>query len=357
MSMQELAAGFRPAVWADLPQMLALRARVLGAQTDADDHAYLSWRYRLGRPDQGGGDCWVLTRQGDLLGMVGTQEMVLRSGGLSCKALSLMDLLIQPELEGVGLGVWLNLAIQDQADAVLAIGANPHSIGLVKRLFDPLPNRRTFVHPLRFGHFLSKRLPLPGLSPVIAHGVEGLLRVARMLWLSPWRGTVQVRPLDRLDGSLAALNSKLASDPLVHSDRSPAGLTWRLQGNHHRRCDLWGAWSNGQLVGYMATRFTPLEDARRALIVVDVLVSLPDGQSALRALLWHVLEHARREGADYVAITSYRHDLERELRRAGFRQHGHQFEILGWTCKDERFRALAASRPDWTLSEIHTDRI
>jgi hypothetical protein len=84
---------------------------------------------------------------------------------------------------------------------------------------------------------------------------------------------------------------------------------------------------------------------------------LPIGRPALRALLWTALEEAWRHQVEYVTMTSYRQDVERELRRAGFRQQAHQFETLGWTCGDDGFKALVEARADWTLSEVHTDRV
>lgn len=358
MSAEDLAASCRPALWADLPAILALRTRVIGASIDWDDEAYMAWRYRLGRPEAGGGECWVLVRDGALLGMVGTQDLVLRCDGQSCPALSLMDILIQPELESVGLGVWLNLFIQAQTTATLAIGANANSIGMVNRLFEPLPNRRSFVHPVKLGHFLSKRLAVPGLPHLIALGLESTMRLGRALLLAPWwPSSIQVKPLSRMDEALTDLNDQLGLDSVVHAERPPAQVNWRVFGNPLGRAEAWGAWSKGRLVGYMATCVTPLEDGRQAMTVLDLAVPLPAGRLVLRSLLWRMLEEAWRHQVEYVGITSYRHDVEHELRRAGFRQQPHPFEIVGWTCHDQGFKTLVEAQPDWTLSELHTDRI
>ncbi|WP_230177662.1 hypothetical protein [Aquabacterium sp. CECT 9606] len=358
MSAEELTASVRHAVWSDLPAILALRTRVIGTDIDWDDQAYMAWRYRLGRPQAGGGECWVLVRDGALLGMVGTQDLVLQCGGQSCPALSLMDILIQPELESVGLGVWLNLFIQAQTTATLAIGANANSIGMVSRLFDTLPNRRSFVHPVKLGHFLRKRLPVPGLPQLMAMGLETMMRLGRALLLAPWLpSSIQIKPWARLDDALNALNAQLETNEVVHAERTPAQLNWRLLDNPRGASQVWGAWSKGRLVGYMATQLTPLDDGRQALTIVDLVVPLPIGRPALRALLWTALEEAWRHQVEYVTMTSYRQDVERELRRAGFRQQAHQFETLGWTCGDDGFKALVEARADWTLSEVHTDRV
>ena len=358
MSAEDLSASCRPAVWADLPAILALRTRVIGGDISWDDEAYMAWRYRLGRPQAGGGECWVLVRDGALLGMVGTQDLVLRCDGQSCPALSLMDILIQPELESVGLGVWLNLFIQEQTTATLAIGANANSIGMVGRLFDTLPNRRSFVHPVKLAHFLSKRLAVPGLHHLMAVGLETMMRLGRALLLAPWLpSAIQVKPLTQLDTTLNELNDQLGIDRVVHAERPLAQLNWRLFNNPMGQTEAWGAWSKGRLLGYMATRITPLEDGRQAMTVLDLAVPLPSARLALRALLWRMLEEAWRHQVEYVNITSYRHDVERELRRAGFRQQPHPFEVVGWTCRDEGFKALVETRTNWTLSEIHTDRV
>lgn len=356
----ELMAGFRTATLDDLPRMLDLRARVLGQELDWDDQAYLLWRYRLGRAGQGGGDCWVLLRQSELIGMVGTQDMVLRCGAEASPALSLMDIMIQPTLEDAGLGAWLNLVLQERSDTTLAIGANPNSIGMVSRLFDTLPNRRSHIHPIRLGDFLGKRIPVPVLPGLAALLLEPLLRLGRAALLAPGTQGIQVRRMARFDHTLEALDAQLArSASLVHCTRTAEQLNWRLLDNPRAPCEVWGAWSQGQLVGYIATRLTPLDDGeRQALVLVDTVVApLPGGRPALRALLWQALAQASRDGAEYAVMTSYRHDVEQELKRVGFRQQPHPFETMSWICRDEHFKALAANRPDWTLSEIHTDRI
>lgn len=357
----ELMAGFRTATLDDLPRMLDLRSRVLGPQLNWDDQAYLLWRYRLGRANQGGGDCWVLMRHDELIGMVGTQDMELRCGAEASPALSLMDIMIQPALEDAGLGAWLNLALQERADTTLAIGANPNSLGTVSRLFDTLPNRRSHIHPIRLGDFLGKRIPVPVLPELAALLLEPLLGLGRAVLLAPGARGVQVRRLARFDHSvIEALETQLArSGSLVHCTRSAEQLNWRLLDNPRGPCDVWGAWSQGQLVGYIATRLTPLDEgARQALVLVDTVVApLPGGRPALHALLWKVLAQASRDGAEYAVMTAYRHDVEHELKRVGFRQQPHPFETLGWNCRSGHFKALAASCPDWTLSELHTDRI
>ena len=358
MTPPELSASLRTATLQDLPGMLALRERVLAGSLDWDDRAYLTWRYRLGRTAaHGGGECWLLTREDRILGMVGTQDVLLRCGTRTSPTLSLMDIMIQPDLEGAGLGTWLNLAMQERSDTTLAIGANPHSIGMVSRLFDTLPNRRTFVHPVRLGHFMRTRLPVPALANAIAFSAETLVRLANALLLGPWSLGLKIRPVSDDLEALAALQSRTSSDTLVQDVRTAAQWRWRLLDNPRARCQLWGAWSGTQLKAAVATSLKPLDGQRQALVVVDSLVSLPHDQRAFRALLWHVLKQAWIAEVDYVVLTTCRRDLERELLRMGFRHQPHPYETLSWTCKDPAFKDLVAQRPDWTLSEFHTDRI
>ena len=75
MAPQQLQANLRIATLPDLPAVLNLRSRILANKLDWDDSAYLTWRYRLGANSGGQGDLWVLERQGQLLAVVGTEDL------------------------------------------------------------------------------------------------------------------------------------------------------------------------------------------------------------------------------------------------------------------------------------------
>ena len=97
-----------------------------------------------------------------------SHSYIVHVGNETVDALSLMDIMVQPELDGSGLGIWLNMAVFEQHPVVIEIGANPNSLGLINRLFHRLPDRKVYVAPLSFSRFLANRLHISPVANLLA---------------------------------------------------------------------------------------------------------------------------------------------------------------------------------------------
>ena len=359
---QLLDAGFRPATLGDLPALLALRRRVLGDNLTWDDERYLRWRY-LPEPGQHGlAVCWLCTRGDEVLGMIGAEALSLQAGGLRRQVHAAMDLMVQPELAGSGLGVWINQTVCERLGCVLAIGSNPNSKGVLARTFEALPDRRTHTHPLHFAHFMAKRLPhgvLAGVAARLADVAMVTLRTVR-LWLTGWR--LSVTPLTHWTSGTAdhrdldALLHAAQRHDRVEVIRDASTLAHRLLANPRTRCEVWLARDGDRAVGMVATRAVPIDDGRHAVQVLDAVFDPTCQRTALRALLARVAARAFRSGADYLTWTMYDPALESELKPLMFRTAPHPFETMSWVCPDAAFREAVLARAGWSLSDIHTDR-
>lgn len=356
LTPQALDAGFRPATLADLPALLALRRRVLGEALVWDDERYVRWRYLPMPGERGLATCWVCTRGDGLLGMIGTEALWLRAGDLRREVHVAMDLMVQPELAGSGLGVWINQTVCERLGCVLAIGSNPNSKGVLARTFDALPDRRSYTHPLHFAHFMAKRLspgPLAWLASHVADGAMVMLRSVR-LWLAA--PGVSVVRATHLGPEVADWLPSTIRGHRVEVERDVDTLTHRLLRNPRTDCAVWLARRGGRLVGWMATRHVPIGGGRHAVQVMDAVLDDRCLRPALRGLLARVTTHAFRGGADYLTWTAYDPDLEAELQPLMFRPQSHPFETMAWVCPDEAFRQAVLARAGWTLGDIHTDR-
>lgn len=363
---QALDAGFRPATLADVPAVLALRRRVLGLDLRWDDAAYLRWRYLPEAGERGLATCWLCTRGDEVLGMIGTEALVLQAGGLQRTVHAAMDLMVLPEWAGTGLGVWINQTVCERLGCVLAIGSNPNSKGVLARTFEALPDRRTHTHPLHFAHFMAKRVRTPalaGLAACLADAGMVLLRVGRLWWGGGLLGgRLSVRRVQQLvpgtpdHDALALLLSQSVRADRVEVLRDTATLAHRLLANPRTRCEVWMAREGDRPVGFMATRWVPIEAGRHAVQVLDAVVAPDRRRLAVRALLAQVTREGFRAGADYLSWTLYDPGLEAELGPLMFRMQPHPYETLSWVCPDEAFRAEVLARSGWSLSDIHTDR-
>lgn len=351
---EDLLSSFRLATLADLPQILGLRAQVLGADITWDDEAYLLWRYRFGREGLRGGDCLVVVLNGQLLGLIGTEDITLRWADTAVSGIRVMDILIQPELSGIGLGVWISQVLQARHALVLAVGANPNSKGLVTRIFDVLPNRRVWVCPIRLDQFLAKRLPHAALAWPGARLGNAVMWGVRAWGVGPGRQGVAVEQVKTLPEDLDALLRKAVGPGLVDVVRSRERLAWRLD-TPRSRFEVWLARRQGELVGLMVTRRDAHGDGEFVWTVMDLVLDRGCQLAAGKALFWSVLGAARHQRIEHVALPSYRHDLDGLLRKAGFVQRPNALKIMAWSCRNEALRAHVASGADWSFNEIHDD--
>lgn len=354
-----LDTGLRRANPADLSAVLALRRDVLTGQLTWEDATYLQWRYGLGSPGRALATCWVCTRGDEVLGMIGTEALQVQAGGHERVVHVAMDLMVRPELDGTGLGVWINQAMTQRLGCVLAIGSNPNSKGVVARTFEPLPDRRSHTHPLHFSHFLAKRLGPVWLARLAAPLADVVLSAGRLavLWAPTWWVRVsRIRHGEALGPKVEAFLQRSRRSDRVEVMRTVEGLTHRLLRNPRAPADIWLAWRGDDVIGMIAVRSTAIEAGRHALQVMDVVLAPGFEQRALRALMARITAYGFLHGADYLTATLYDAPLEAALKKMFFRQQANAYETLAWQCPDETFKQAVVSSVAWSLCDIHTDR-
>ena len=154
-----LHEGLRAATLDDLPELIALRREHLLPGHEWDDDAYLRWRYRLGREGAGFGELWCLRAHGRVLATIGVEDLPIELDGQALAGAQGDGPAGTAEAQESGLGIWLNQAMLARHGFTLAVGANQNSAGIVRRLFEPLPPRLTFTHPLDLQPFVRRRWP------------------------------------------------------------------------------------------------------------------------------------------------------------------------------------------------------
>ena len=352
----ELAAGLRPARADELPAVLELRRQVIGAELNWDDETYLRWRYQFGPAQEGLATCWVCTHGERLLGMIGVEPVHLQAGDQACDAHVTMDIMVRPEFDGAGLGVWINQAICERLGCVLAVGSNPNSRGVIARTFEPLPDRRSYTHPLHFGHFMAKRLSRAWLAPLASRLASSGMVLFRLvtLWLaSP---AIQVSQAAPIGSEVDSLLTRSQRSDRVEVVRSVDRLNHRLLNNPRSPAKVWLARRGGEVVGMMAVRRTQIEGHRHALQIMDLVLDRRCEDAVLRALLARVAAMGFRGGAEYLTVTLYDPELEARFSRLFFRHQPHPYETMAWSCPEGEFKEAVKSRSAWSLMDIHTDR-
>jgi hypothetical protein len=356
LSAEELNTGFRPAKQADLAQVLVIREHLLGTGLHWDDAAYLTWRYHFGDLRRGRGDCWVLVRGSQVIGMVGTERLMVLHRKRRVPAISVMDIAMHPEFEGLGLGPWMAMRLCQQFGCVLAVGSNPKSRGIVSKIFGRQPDRRCYAHLLSSRTVLARKLPWPSASAVLAPLVDMGLKLWRTLrWPAP-ASDLTLRPIRRFDSSAGVLLKRSVDPEAITLERSPASLNWRLFDIPRTAHTVWGAYREGVLIGYIATHFGHSAAAGKFLTIEDCLVLRGERQEVRLNLISHAIAHALQAQCERVAVIACHGPTEAALKRLGFIRHSNDYETFSVSCSDKRLDKSIATGTAWHIFGIHTDR-
>jgi ribosomal protein S18 acetylase RimI-like enzyme len=354
---EALAAGFVPATRGDLAQVLELRKQVIADDLTWDDARYLTWRYHFGSADRGRGEFLVVKRGDDVLAVVGSERLSVIHQGRAVAGLSLMDIAVRPELEGVGLGVWMAMHLCERTDCVLAIGSNSHSRAIVTRVFARLPDRRAYVHLIEFEPTFQRRFKLRWLALAGA----GLARWSMKLWRGGVSLTrdraVRIEALLHFDASVDRLVRQSQAAHEICVDRSARFLNWRLFDNPRSAYSVWAARDGAELAGYIAVRIKVGEGGKNTLVIEDVLVrAAGNGAAVLRALLCRTFDQALAQGCERITVIACHLDNERVLRRLGFVRHRADAETLSVRCRDPQLNEAITAGAPWHLTGANTDR-
>jgi len=353
---ESLVAAFVPAGARDLPQIVGLRRQIIGADLIWDDPSYLAWRYHLGHADRGRGECWVVRRGDEVLAMLGSERITVLHQGRRVHGLSVMDIAVRPDLEGVGLGVWMAMQLCEQADCVLAVGSNVNSRAIVTRVFSRLPDRRSYAHPIDFRPMFRRRFGTTVRAAVLAR----LARWGMLLWrgagAATARRSIRLEPLLRFDASIRSLVERSRTDLEVSVDRDEAFLNWRLFDSPRSTYSVWAARQGADLVGYMAWRIALARDGTRSLVIEDMLVHDLGGAAVLRRLLCKAFDEACVQGCERISTIACHPGNEKVLRQLGFFAHRADAETLSVRCRDPQLSAAIEAGAPWHLTGANTDR-
>jgi hypothetical protein len=352
----ELTESFQPARSRHLAGITELRRQIIGSHPARDDARYLQWRYDFeGRPDSRG-RLMVVARGDKVLGMIGAENVRLVRGDDRIDALSLMDIMVDPEVDGSGLGVWLNLAIFDENPVVFEIGANPNSIGLVTRLFHRLPNRKQYVTPLTMRRYLEKRLRSGAAALALATTADATLKLWRALTFRRIPASWSLREVTRFDDTVEGLFARRWAATEITFERSSQYLNWRLFENPQAKYLVLGAFEANDMVGYIAYQIDDDAGDVKVVRLVDWLVDARYGFRGFKLLAQEVIRRALVERADLISINPLHARIERSLWRLGFVPlPGNEFATVGVRCAEPIPWPALLDGAAWCLSDANTD--
>jgi hypothetical protein len=352
LSADVLLAGFRPAHADDLSTIVEFRQRNSDELVRARDSDYLRWRYRFGRTDCGLGDLWVLNHETELLGIIGTEDMVCVHEGKRWVGIRTMDIMIDKRLQSSGLGVWLNQAVFRNRDFTIAVGGNKNSSGTVKRLFHALPPTRPFIQPINTSSYVSRKLRQSILAGFISALANRAMHIWRTLGALSFGSNIEIRPITCFTEPPIARTDAVNR---VIIERSASFLNYRLFDNPRTPYLAVGAYHMDKLVGYIAWRIVMRGDGERWAHIVDWQISATAHNATLLKLLAHVGREAEAAQCSFVLLMQHEGDHLHVLRRAGFwGPRADSEKIIGLHAEDAT-TLETLSKADWFLTDLCDD--
>ena len=354
---------FSPATEADFAAVVALRKTLLGDAPRWNDPEYLKWRYDFseGSPLQNN-RFWVFRLGQEVVAGVGVEHYQLAMDGEIRDVYQSMDILVRPELDGKGLGAWMNLALFEKLPMVMAVGTNDKSRKMVGRLFHVMPDRQVWKLPLRTKATLRRKVPIGPLADLLSVPADVVLGVRRSLNRVALPANVEFHALESFPESIDFLVDENCRHGFTFTARTSRYLNWRFCRNPRRQFSLLGMYQDARLVGYSVSRlYQAPENDQTEGVIVDWFCDLgPLGQGAghhspqLGWLLQETVKELEKRGAKLIHTVCYDTNTPTVLRNLGFssRPLPKSFSVH---CNDHKLQQAMAVEERWFLSEANCD--
>jgi len=296
----------------------AMYAEVFGREALAESHERWRWQYEMNPhcPPEGP-DIWVAKEGGEILGQYATMNVCLKVKDRVVPASWGMDVMVNPHLQKKGVGTQLFNYWDQHIEAPLGLGLSVSSYALFRKLnwYDvgPVP---CFTKPLDVRALLGRRFgafPAALMAPLAKAG----------LWIRyPERKPepedyIQIRRLEEPFGD--------AFDRLWHQassgydfvvERKSSYLEWKFHQIPYVSYEIYQAFREGELVGYIVLRLAVKNNVRLGL-VVD-LFAHPEDSAAVDALIDWASKWGRDHHAARLQTFTFHQQWSERLRRKGY---------------------------------------
>lgn len=278
---------------------------------------------------------WIALSDGAVVGQTAVQDGVAVIEGKQVPSGWIVDVMVDPDFRGHGLGHRINDAIMLDRAVLVTLTMAPATRRIAERAgCITLGPTRQFILPTRLGmrtvrryltykahdrpdRALALRLfAASGLGPALTATVaQGIARFRRLTAPSGPGRDVEITEIDRFPDSYDMFWQKTAEHFSATFERSARFLNWRFcdcPDLIYRRFLLT---SGGAIRGYLITRLGTLNELPIG-VIADVFTR-PDDHSALDALIAYAYDVLGPQ-AEYLEAAASTPSFEASLRRAGF---------------------------------------
>jgi hypothetical protein len=284
-----------------------------------DDERFVRWRYFTRATDAGEVPYWVFVRENEILAACGLEPVTLVVDGSAMPATRTLDIMVRPDLDGLGLGAFVNMALFQRFPVTLVTGSNERSHALLLRMFQHVTDLRVWKVPLRARAVIDAKATLGAAASIVAAPVDLLLSIGRSIVRVPTPAGVAIEKLEEFDPRVADLGRRCESLGRVMVRRTEEYLNWRFVRNPRCSYRLFGAFAGNRLEAYLVTRFNRArQNPRLEAEVVDWLAAPDAERSVLPALFQAGVDDLCASGAGIVTCAAATSDTS-AIAAGGFR--------------------------------------
>ncbi len=356
VSTEELERAYRPAVESDLPRILGFR-RTVSQDMWWDDEAFVRWRYFGRRTTDGSIPYWVFDLGGEIIGACGLEPVMLVVDGNPVHAVRTMDIMVSPDVDGRGLGTFMNLMLFRQFPVTLVTGSNASSHQLLTRMFHHTLDLVFWKTLIASREVIEQRFKAGPVSGVIAAGADLVLSMIRRRRRRPPPPGIEVKQMSRFDAQVDTLSHVFEQPGRIIVRRNAEYLNWRFVENARCRYRLFGAFAGETLKGYVVTRLNlNRPNPRHEGEIVDWLAQGASGpNSPLPALLTAAVDDLVSTGAGFVTCAAHGAEIEAAADSSGFRfREGQRIPFFVRASSATLHRRLS-SAPGWFVTRGDLD--
>ena len=236
---------FSPATKEDLDGLIKLRKSILKSQLLWDDRSYLEWRYSFDENTDNHNKIWVFKNGNIILACLGAEEITLCIDKKKIRAHKVMDLLVHPEIEGIGLGAWMTLVFMKEYSTLFATGATRSSYSMVSNLFCEMEHRQTRKLLIRVNSRLKCKLKNELLSNLLSMPINLALSIYQNITYKALPGGYTLKPLNSIPEKVDTFIDENCEQ--IHVQRTKKYLDWRFIKNPRRKFIILGLYVNAEV--------------------------------------------------------------------------------------------------------------
>jgi len=342
---------FSPATKKDFEGLIELRNDLSKNQSLWDDRSYLKWRYSFNDEAENHNKMWVFRIDDRILACLGVEEVTLSINNKKVCAHKVMDLLVKPEIDGIGLGAWMTLTMKNKFPILFATGSSKSSYPMISKLFNEMEHRQTHKLLIRANSKLKNKFRSALISNLLSMPINLLLSIYQKFTYEDLPGGYTLKPLTSVPEQV---DTFIVENPnQIYVPRTKEYLNWRFIENPRRKFIILGLYLNNKLTGvsFSLLRNSAINDQKEGFIIDWVYDSSSDSSNmTANYLLQETVKYLKTTKPNSISTSVYDFNSSNIFHKLGFLKRDYNQTFFTYT-SDKNIEKYLYDNKLWYLTE------